>query len=202
MGKKKTENPKRSNQKGKLISFLTDERFKITLALLLTGIGILMLIAFVSYFFTWKFDQNVEWSSKVREVENWAGKMGALIAKGVIYKGFGIAAFFIPFVLIVLGFRLLKVKLVPLGRTLAISVAGMPLLSIILGYLFEKKTNTGFIGSGLGGYHGHEMVAWLKIQLGSIGTGILLILLTFLFLTFFFKGFFGWFIKTLKSVKM
>ena len=203
MGKKKTENPKRSNQKGKLISFLTDERFKITLALLLTGIGILMLIAFVSYFFTWKMDQNVEWSSKVREVENWAGKMGALIAKGIIYKGFGIASFFIPLMLIVLGFRLLKVKLVPLGRSLAISVAGMPLLSIIFGYLFERKTNAGnFIGSGLGGYHGHEMADWLKIQLGVIGTGILLILLTFLFLTFSFKGFFGWFVKTMKSVKM
>ena len=197
---KKTENAKKSKRK----PFFKDDRFKITLALVLTGIGILMLIAFVSYFFTWKFDQKIEWSSNVMGVEdlNWAGKMGALIAKGVIYKGFGVASFFIPLVLFVFGFRLLKVKLFPLGRTLAVSAAGMPLLSIILGYLFEKKTNAGnFIGSGLGGYHGHEMADWLKLQLGTAGTGILLILLTFLFLTLSFKGFYGWFTQTAKSVK-
>ena len=199
----KPEKPKKSSQKGKLISFLKDERFKITLALVFIGIGIIMLIAFVSYFFTWKSDQIVEWSSNVRMVENWAGKIGALIAKGIIYNGFGIASFFIPFVLIVLGFRLLKIKLMPLGRMFSTFAAGMPLLSIIFGYLFERNTNAGnFFGSGLGGYHGHEMAGWLTLQLGKIGTGILLILLTFLFLTFTFKGFIDWFKKTVKSVKM
>jgi len=200
---KKTESPKKSGQKGKLAAFFTDDRFKVTLALALTGVGILMLIAFISYFFTWKIDQNVEWSSNVKQVENWAGKMGAFIAKGVIYKGFGIASFFIPLVMFVLGFRLLKVKLLPLGRTLAISAAGMPLLSIIFGYLFERKTNAGnFIGSGLGGYHGHEMADWLKLQLGAAGAGILLIVLTFLFLMFSFPGFFGWFTNVVKSLKL
>jgi len=198
----KTESPKKSRQNRKLVAFFTDDCFKVTLALALTGMGILMLIAFVSYFFTWKIDQNVEWSSNVKQVENWAGKMGALIAKGFVYNGFGIASFFIPPVLFVLGFRLLKVKLLPLGRTLAISAAGMPILSIILGYLFERNTNAGnFIGSGLGGYHGHEMAAWLKLQLGVAGAGILLIVLTFLFLTFSFPGFFAWFTKTVKSLK-
>ena len=200
---KKTENPKKTRQKGTLAAFVTDDRFKITLALILTGMGIVMLIAFVSYFFTWKYDQNVEWSSNLMEVENWSGKMGALIAKGVVYKGFGIASFFIPLVLFVLGFRLLKVKFkkLPLGRTLAISATGMPLLSIILGFFFERNTNAGnFFGSGLGGYHGHAMADWIKLQLGTVGTGILLILLSFLFLTFFFKGFLSWFTQTVQSV--
>ncbi len=199
---KKTENSKKSKQKGKLAAFFTDERFKMTFALLLIGCGILMLIAFVSYFFTWKSDQSFESSqlfSNIR-VENWAGKLGARIANGIINNGFGVASFFIPLVLIVLGFRLLKVKLLPLGWTIKTSIVGLVLLSLILGFVFG--TAGGFLGSGLGGAHGFFMANWLKSLLGSFGASILLILLTFLFLTFSFAGFFGWFTKTVKSVKV
>ena len=181
---KRTENPKKSRQKGKLTAFFTDERFKITLALMLTGMGILMLIAFVSYFFTWKSDQvfeSLQLFSK-KTAENWAGELGARVANGLIHKGFGIASFFIPLVLIVLGFRLLKVKLLPLGWTIKISATGMVLLSIILGFIFGDK----FLGSGLGGAHGYFMANWLTSFLGKVGAGILLILLTFMFLTFTF----------------
>ena len=52
----KTESPKKSKPKGKLTAFFTDERFKITLGLALTGMGVVMFIAFVSYFFTWEHD--------------------------------------------------------------------------------------------------------------------------------------------------
>ena len=193
-------NQKKTNQKGKVASFFTDERFKITLALLLTGMGILMLFAFVSYFFTWKSDQSFESSqlfSNVR-VENWAGKLGARIANGFIYNGFGVASFFIPFVLIVMGFRLLKVKILPLGWTIKVSATGMVLLSLILGFIFGDK----FLGSGLGGAHGYFMANWMSSFLGGFGTSILLILLTFLFLTFSFAGFYGWFTKTVKSVNV
>jgi len=202
---KKTENSGKTKKKSKIASFVTDERFKITLALLLTGFGILMLIAFVSYFFTWRTDQSFDSSqlfSNAR-VENWTGKFGAMIANGLIYKGFGIASFFIPLVLMVMGFQLLKVKLLPLGRTIKISVVGMPLLSIILGFIFEKNTAPGnLLGAGLGGNHGHDIAIWLKALLGGFGAGILIIVLTFLFLTFSFAGFFGWFTKTVKSIKI
>ena len=197
-GNKKT----KTRQRGKLAAFINDERFKITLALLLTGMGILMLIAFVSYCFTWKSDQSFEWAqllSNVR-VENWAGKLGACIANSFINNGFGVASFFIPLVLIVLGFRLLKVRLLPLGWFIRTSVTGLVLLSLILGFAFGDTG--GFLGSGLGGAHGYFMADWLKSLIGGFGTSILLIILTFLFLTFAFAGFFGWFTKTMKSVKV
>ena len=196
---------KKSSKKGKLLTFLNDDRFKVTLALVLLGICGFMLISFTSYFFTWKVDQNIEWSSNVKGIEglNWASKMGALAAKGFIFNNFGIASFFFPFILFLLGFRLLKVPLLPFGRTMKMSVVGLPLLSIILGFLFKRDTNPGtFIGSGLGGYHGHEMADWMKMQFGVFATTILLIIMTFLFLMFSFPGFLGWFIKTIKSLKM
>ena len=197
---KKTENAKKSKQKGKLTAFVTDERFKITLALLLTGMGILMLIAFVSYFFTWKTDQSFEWAqllSNVR-VENWAGKFGACIANSFINNGFGVTSFLLPLLLIVLGFRLMKVKLLPLGWTIKTSITGLVILSLIFGYIFGDTG--GFLGSGLGGAHGYFMANWLKSLLGVFGAGILLIILTFLFLTFTFAEFFGWFTKTTQSI--
>ncbi|MDR2917528.1 MAG: DNA translocase FtsK [Tannerella sp.] len=199
---KKTENSQKSKRKGKLAAFLTDERFKITLALLLTGFGTLMLIAFVSYFFTWKSDQSFESSqlfANVR-VENWAGKLGARIANGFINNSFGVASFFVPLALIVLGCRLLKIKLLPLGWTIQTSAVGLVLFSLIFGFVFGATG--GFLGSGLGGAHGYFMANWLQSLLGGFGAGILLILLTFLFLTFTFAGFFGWFTKTVKSVKV
>ena len=197
---KKTDNSKKTKPKGKITAFLTDERFKMTLALLLTGMGILMLIAFVSYFFTWKSDQSFESSQLLSNVtvENWAGKIGARIANGLVYKGFGVASFFIPLVLIVMGFRLLKVKLLPLGRTIGISATGMVLLSLVVGFIFGNTG--GILGSGLGGAHGYFMANWLISLLGWLGTAILLLLFIFLFLIFGFKGFFGWFTKTVKSV--
>ena len=196
----KTENQRKSRQKGKLTSFFTDERFKITLSLLLIGTSVVMLFAFVSNFFTWKSDQSFESSQLFSSVsvENWAGKMGALIANGLIYNGFGVASFFIPLVLIVLGFRLLNVRLLPLGWTIKVSATGIVLLSLILGFIFGEK----FLGSGLGGAHGYFMANWLISFLGGFGTGILLILLTFVFLTFSFAGFYSWFKKTVKSVKV
>ena len=204
----KTGNSKKNRQKGKLAAFFTDERFKITLALLLTGTGILMLFAFVSYFFTWKADYKYAdlsmWELLFSKytVENWAGKLGVFISNRLIYKGFGVASFFIPLVLFVLGFRLLNVKVLPLGRTIKISATGMVLLSLILGFIFGNKFLNSSGGSGLGGAHGYDMINWFISFLGRFGTAILLILLTFLYLMFAFKGFLGWFTKTMKSLNI
>ncbi len=199
--KKKTEKQSTSKERGKLAKFFTDERVKLTIALLLIATAVLMFVAFVSYFFTWKSDQSFAWSQM--RVENWAGKLGARIANGFINNGFGIASFFIPLVLLVIGFRLLKVKLLPLGWTIKTSIVALVLFSLIFGFVFgDTYLGNEFLGSGLGGAHGHFMADRLQSYLGAFGASILLIVLTFVFLTFAFAGFFGWFTKTVKSVKV
>ena len=205
---KKTENSKKNRQKGKLTTFFTDERFKITLALLLTGIGILMLFAFVSYFFTWQADYKYadlslqELLFSKYKVDNWAGKLGVFISNRLIYKGFGVASFFVPLVLFVWGFHLLKIRMLPLCWTIKISATGMVLLSLILGFIFGDKFLNSSGGSGLGGAHGYDMTNWFISFLGRFGTAVFLILLTFLYLMFAFKGFLGWFTQTVKSVNV
>ena len=196
---KNTENSKKTNRKTKLGAILADERFKITFALVLTGVGIFMLIAFLSYLFTWRTDQNQELFSRGVS-ENWAGKVGAVVANKIVNNGFGISAFFIPFLLIVTGLDLMKVNLLPLKRTLITSITGLGLLSIILGFLFGHTG--GYLGSGFGGAHGFFISKWLISLLGWFGSAILLFILTFLFLTFSFAGFFSWSVKMVKSIKV
>ncbi|MDR0348510.1 MAG: DNA translocase FtsK [Tannerella sp.] len=208
MAKKKKENTQKPKQKGAIARFFKDERTKVTFALLLTGTAVLMLLAFVSYFFTWKSDQSFEWSqvvsgSKVR-VENWAGKAGAWLSNSLINNGFGIASFLIPLVLSVAGFRLLKIRLLPLGKTVKISAVALILVSLVLGYLFGSAG--GFLGSGPGGSYGYFLAdretGWLTSLLGVFGAGIFLLISVFLFLTFSVAGFFGWFSKTVTSLKL
>ncbi|MDR1865524.1 MAG: DNA translocase FtsK [Bacteroidales bacterium] len=189
-----------TRQKGKLVRVVTDERFKMIMAFLFTGIAVFMTVAFVSYLFTWKSDQSFEFSGALSgpSVKNWAGKLGAWASNKMMWKGFGISALFIPLMLLVTGFRLLKVKLLPLGWTFRTSLVGLALFSLLLS--FVSGETGGFLGNGLGGAHGIEMVKWFESLLGTFGTGMLLLLLTFAFFTFSFAGFFGWFTATMQQL--
>ncbi|MDR1666475.1 MAG: DNA translocase FtsK [Bacteroidales bacterium] len=194
---------KEKSGKGKWHRLLHDEQFKMIMAFVFTVMAVFMTVAFVSYFFTWKADQSVAEFSQIRDhqsfrAENWMGKLGAWISFKMITNGFGVASFFIPLILLVLGFRLLKIKLLPLGWTLKTSLVGMPLLSLLFGFFLGHTS--GFLGSGFGGAHGIGMSNWLTSLVGWFGAFILLLLLTFVFLTFAFGGFFGWFKRTGKSI--
>ena len=96
-------------------SFLKDERFKVTLGILISAFGILLFISFVSYLFTWKTDQSFAWSRVFSEpdyqVDNWSGKIGAYFSNLFINRWFGIASFAVPFLLFLIGLRLMKVKI-------------------------------------------------------------------------------------------
>ena len=201
----KSKNSEKTSRKGIIDTLLSDERVRTALALILAVSGVFMLIAFISYFFTWKADYVYselplfEDSDVLpgRTVDNWAGKIGARFALIVVNHGFGVASILIPFVMIVLGLWLMKVRVLPIGWTLRTSATGMVLLSVILGFLFGGSAT---FGGGLGGAHGFVMAEWLKKNLGTIGTAIVLMLTAFLYLTFGFNRFFGWFTKTMKSL--
>ncbi|MDR1672705.1 MAG: DNA translocase FtsK [Bacteroidales bacterium] len=184
-------------KEGKFVRLLKDERFHIIMAFVFIGVAVLMVLAFVSHFFTWKTDQSLELLLSGPPARNWAGKIGAWMSIGMMGNGFGISAFFMPLLLLVLGFRLLRVKLLPLGWTFRTSLVGMILFSLLLG--FVSGNTGGLLGNGLGGAHGIHMAEWFKSLLGTVGTAILLILLTFTYFTFTFTGFFGWFKRAGKS---
>ncbi|MCF8336282.1 MAG: DNA translocase FtsK [Bacteroidales bacterium] len=155
-----------------------DDRFKFLTGIFFLFLAIYITLAFTSFFFTWKTDQSFQWGEVVSNanvvVENWAGKVGARMANLFIAKWFGVASFFIPFFLVILAFKLFKVKLLPVKKTLQYSILGLILLSLLLGYLFEGMD--GYLINGLGGGHGLFMAQWMNAFIGKVGTAFLLII--------------------------
>ncbi len=191
-------------KKGGVFSFFYDDKFKIVTGLFIIFFAALLTLAFISYFFTWKSDQSFESgqiiSSPSIQVENWSGKTGAALANYFI-RLLGIAAFGIPFLLFIIGFRLLGIRLLPLRKTLMITIIFGLLTSLILGFVLGDITYLGreYLGSGFGGSHGYFISNWLKSVLGYPGTVFILLLATLTFIFFTIPSSAPWLKTRIKS---
>ncbi|MDX9846108.1 MAG: DNA translocase FtsK [Tenuifilaceae bacterium] len=167
-------------------SFFRDERVQFTVGFFTILFAVYLVIAFVSYLFKWQADQSFEWqsifSSATVRVDNWAGKVGASFAAQFLNRWFGIASFIVPFLIGVVGFWMLKLRVLPLRKTLFRGIVGMIILSLIFGFLFEQAG--GFLGSGLGGAHGLFVTQWVNAFVGKTGTAFLLLVITVSYLFF------------------
>jgi DNA segregation ATPase FtsK/SpoIIIE, S-DNA-T family len=178
--KKKPQKQKeaRKPQGNKVIEFLRDERTHKISGLLLIVAAAFLLIAFFSYFFTWRNDQSYvtgSWIDLMRysdyRVENWLGKVGAIAAHQFMHQWFGLASFAFVLLAFVAGFRILfKVALLPAMKTLNYSLFTLLYLSPVLAFCFQNKSELLFLGGGLG----FAMNKWLTLSIGTAGTGILL----------------------------
>jgi len=173
-----------------LIHFFRDERVRITVGSFFILLALYFFIAFVSYLFTWKADQDFLWekvfSGPEITVDNNAGKLGAWVSAIFINHWFGIAGFLFPFILFVIGISQFKLHLFNTWRTIKISLAGIILMSVGLGFISGKHHE--FLGSGPGGGHGFYISQWLNASLGKTGTGLLILLLTLSFFIFSYKN--------------
>ena len=140
--------------------------------------GIFLLIAFVSYLFTWTVDQSLlsreELFASEAEAANSGGILGTVWADLFIGRLFGISAFIIPFFLVALSVFLLRIKrirIIPLFFTTAFACT---ILSIALGYIFSFTSLRYVFGSGVGGTYGYRVNQWLVSMLGTVGTGAVL----------------------------
>jgi len=172
--------------------------------LFLLILSVYFLIAFISYLFTWKEDQsyvsaaNGGWDTlfKTREefalagiefpaVQNWMGKLGALLAYQFIYKWFGIASFIFTGVLFIIGYRLLfKVKILSLWQTLGYAAFGIIFLSVTLGFIHGFVTNYPHFLEGEFGFWSNRLLA---AQIGVPGVGGLLLFTLLTVLIVFFN---------------
>lgn len=182
-------NPKTPKNESKRKSFLTDERIKFVLGILITGFALYLLLACVAYLFWWKTDLSIADSDILSgpdiAVKNWSGKSGHFLAKMIINNGFGFGAFFIPLIFGTIGLYLLKFpNIKPFKLIVKFSLAAI-ILSLILSYVFSKSNV--YLGSGPGGAQGYHITRWLKAFLGMIGTGVVLIFVTISYLVFALK---------------
>lgn len=152
-------------------------------------------LSFISYFFTWKIDQNLvinagffEFLFNTNEIllGNHLGKLGAWLSHHFIYEGFGLASIFFPFIFILLGiFLLLRIEILPLKKTIARAVIGLVLISLLLGFI------TGAQSFPYGGMFGYQFNVWLKMVVGSFGAFLFLAVLSFIAIIQLFNPNFG-----------
>jgi len=160
-------------------SFIADERTHKIGGLMLLLFSFFLLVAFTSNLFTWKADQAIAgagspWQLLLKndlQVENWLGKMGAIVSLQFVNHWFGICSFVFPFLLFLTGVRILfEVTLLPFGKTLRYSFFGLIWTSAFLGYIFHSSSLL-----VLAGGYGYQLSQWLSGLLGFIGAGALLV---------------------------
>ncbi|MCB0792215.1 MAG: DNA translocase FtsK 4TM domain-containing protein [Flavobacteriales bacterium] len=194
--KRKRNKPKKSGSglTDRVRTFLSDRRTHKVVGLALMVGAAYLLVAFISYLFTWKEDQdlmNRSWriflDPSVR-VENWLGKLGALLAYRFIAQWFGIAAFGLVLWSFLTGARiLLRTWLLPVKRTLAWTALAMVWVPALLGFMF-RTGDAAFLGGGLG----LTINAHLTSMIGNFGTGTLLLFTLGGFLVYTFDPSFHW----------
>lgn len=173
--------------------FLKDPRFVLAVGFVLIISSLFLFVSLFSYLFTGKADQSVVegigQSGLIEsgiEAENWLGLAGAFTSHYMMYRWFGIAAFLLPPVFFLLGFKMaFKRTLLPVFSVAIFSVFAGLWLSLLFGYLtlnVDGVTEWSFLGGGLG-YHlallSHGLLGW--------GTFLLLVLSLFIFIIFFFN---------------
>ncbi|HEY4799230.1 MAG TPA: DNA translocase FtsK 4TM domain-containing protein [Bacteroidia bacterium] len=184
-----------------IVDFIKDQRFHRIIGLALILASIYLLVAFTSFLFTWKTDQdkvmgswwnlffpNEETQAMAgTHVDNWLGKVGAVVSHLFIHKGFGVASYFFVAFSFLAGFRILfKTSLLPLRKFFKRSAFVLIWSSIGLGYIFH---NDYFF---LGGTFGFQTSLWLNNTLGIIGTGFMLVFSFFGFMAISFNYAFDW----------
>lgn len=159
-------------------SILKDERTRKIGGLFLLTMSVYLLIAFSSYFFTWRSDQDLvegSWFDLLRfsdkRVENWLGKFGAIVSHQFIHVWFGISAVVFAFLVFLSGFKLLfDVALVQMSKTLRYSLFALLYLPPAFAFLTTNSADWQILGGGIG----YQLNHWLTLSLGKAGTGFLL----------------------------
>ena len=184
---KRTRKPKQSatktEEKTRVFSFLKTRQTQTIIGSFLMLFAIFLTISFISFFFNWQEDQSTltQFADKTVKSKNLLGKIGANLSHFFIYKGFGIAAFFIPYLLFKTGlFWWFKSKLARIVITWNWGLFLMILVSISLGFVAAEFA----LLSGIIGFETNE---YLRAFLGKTGLAIVLFFLFLAYLVIKYK---------------
>ena len=188
----KKENTKKEKKEIKWIqsirATIKNETVQFVTGLLCVMVSLYMILAFSSFILNGGADQSAMEQHSIteqvanptpEEVQNATGRSGAHIAQSLINRCFGISAYSIAAFLLVLGLNLMRIRKFNLKHW-GICCA----TTLVWGSLFLSVTiDRWFEGSAIywGGYHGHNVAAWLGSQFGMPGIAILLVVTAILF---------------------
>ena len=135
--------------------------------------GALLIVAFGSYFFSWKIDQSnlSQLANRTVESSNLLSKLGAEISHWVIYEGVGIAAFILAYLILSSGlFLFFNIQKKTIIQRWTWGIYYILLVSIVAAQ-FEK------LFPFLGGKMGYELGIFLTDYIGVIGLWAIIVFL-------------------------
>lgn len=181
----------------KLKSFLSGEKFRYTLGVLLFVLGVYLLVAFISFLIYGAADQSkldISWRALIKnseiKVQNKAGKTGAWLSESIINRGFGLSSFFFVYLFVISSFQIFGRPLVKYGRAVLYSFLLIFWISIFMGLLLPGIGENSSIY--LGGKYGLFLANWFSSMFGFIGTFFLLLCSLFLIVLFGTDKFAPW----------
>ena len=161
---------KKSKKKG-FSQFLKDERTWKIAGLFCLFFALILSIAFISYFFTWKLDQdkvlNNSWSAMLAKditVDNWLGRFGAITSNAFFYWGFGIASFGVVAIMVRLGIDLIRqTPLIEFVKFTVQAILIMALSSVVIEFIMSQSSFS------WGGVMGQSVFIWMTNFIGKLG---------------------------------
>ncbi|HMP29413.1 MAG TPA: DNA translocase FtsK [Saprospiraceae bacterium] len=152
------------------------DRVRRTVGLLLVLFGMFLAVSFVSYLYTWRYDQDkvlkFSWGNFIKsnfEVSNWLGTLGAYLSNAFFYWGFGLPSLLVVVIVIKLGMDLLRKRSLSQWSVMTRNgVFVMAFMSLLLEFVFRNSDFT------WGGAFGESTCFWLTNFLGNIGLFFLL----------------------------
>lgn len=180
MSKNEAKKKPATKKKGQnsVAAFLKSPAFQKICGGFLILFALFLAVVFVSYFFSWSHDYG-----QTEEFENWGGKFGFKLANFFIFNTFGVASVGFIVLSLSIGFKLLDINALKLGRTSTIVIFWMVWTSLFFGliYLFTDASakadgaNTPEWISILAGVVGYSLATWIKKLIGIPGLIILLL---------------------------
>jgi len=193
MAKRKRKRTSTSKKKGFAWGdFLKNERIHFITGVIIAFIGIFMLLAIISFFFTGAGDQskvlNRSFFELIRtgapEVDNWTGAGGAYMAELLVNDWFGVFSSLIPLFLIYIGLRIMRVSDFSFLKALFITAFGLICGSITSAFVLDRIFPYSHVKWG--GAHGMQIEQLLESSVGWPGV-VLLILLFLLIIVVIFR---------------
>ena len=184
---KKTSTKSKKGSKNGLLEILGDSRTRTIAGLFLVIVSAFLTLSFISFLIEGPADQSAvqelaeTLADPDQRVNNWMGKFGAGVAEQFIYDWFGVAAFLLPFLLLVVGFKILfRKSIVPIGRAIKHSLFFLYLLPLAMGFMVQENF-------ALSGGLGYQLNRWTASLVGSTGTALIILFLSVIYLSVVFN---------------
>ena len=150
---------------------INDERIPKLVGVVFLFFAFYFFIAFTSYLFTWRIDQDrvlrFSWELLLRsdfEMANWLGRLGAIISNFFFYYLFGLPSYIVIYIMVLLGFGFIRrAPLSVYWLRIRYALGIMLSLAVLLEFLFPGASFS------WGGAVGETINQWLFRFVGTAG---------------------------------